>query len=216
MSFPNRRSRYIRVTFSMIVFSITLVFLTVALPELIAPAGAPRETGALKAITTIHTAEVQYYYSYNRFAASLTELGPPASGADGPSAAGLIERDLASGDKGGRAGISTHSQQRLRATRFRPCRISTAPATARRTSRIRAWKFMFITDRNLRPRMIRCRVKPPLLRRHQHQRASRLICLALCSLVSRRRESSAHRLNGSSVVAAPEPATSYSRAVMTR
>ena len=31
----------------------------------------------------------------------LQELGPPASGAHGPSAAELIERDLASGEKGG-------------------------------------------------------------------------------------------------------------------
>ena len=62
---------------------------------------SPRETGAVKAITTIHTAQVQYYSNYNRFATTMQELGPPASGADGPSAAGLIERDLASGEKGG-------------------------------------------------------------------------------------------------------------------
>jgi type IV pilus assembly protein PilA len=63
--------------------------------------GAPRETGAVKAITTIHTAQVQYFSNYGRYAASMQELGPPASGADGPSAANLIERDLASGEKGG-------------------------------------------------------------------------------------------------------------------
>jgi type IV pilus assembly protein PilA len=62
---------------------------------------APRETSCVKAITTINTAQVQYYSNYGRYAASLRELGPPASGAEGPSAAGLIERDLASGEKGG-------------------------------------------------------------------------------------------------------------------
>jgi len=85
----------------LIVIAIILVILTVALPKLNTAVRGARETGAVKAITTIHTAEVQYYSSYNRFAASLQELGPPASGADGPSAAGLIERDLASGEKGG-------------------------------------------------------------------------------------------------------------------
>ena len=85
----------------LIVIAIILVILTVALPKLNNAVRGARETGALKAITTIHTAEVQYYSSYNRFAASLQELGPPVSGAEGPSAAGLVERDLASGEKGG-------------------------------------------------------------------------------------------------------------------
>jgi type IV pilus assembly protein PilA len=58
-------------------------------------------TVPLKAITTIHTAGVMYHSTYGRFAASLRELGPPASGADSASAAGLIEGDLAGGDKGG-------------------------------------------------------------------------------------------------------------------
>ncbi len=48
---------------------------------------------ATKAITTIHTAETQYYSQYGKYATSLTELGP--NGAD------LINRDLASGEKGG-------------------------------------------------------------------------------------------------------------------
>jgi type IV pilus assembly protein PilA len=47
----------------------------------------------MKGITTIHTAEVQYYSSYGRFATSLRELGP--------SGVNLIERDLAGGKKDG-------------------------------------------------------------------------------------------------------------------
>jgi len=62
---------------------------------------APRDTGVIKALTTIHTAQVQFFSRFNRYAASMQELGPPQSGADGPSAAGLIERDLASGEKSG-------------------------------------------------------------------------------------------------------------------
>ena len=101
----DRRRRNPRAGFSLIelliVIAIILVILTVALPKLTNAVRGARETGAVKAITTIHTAQVQFYSSYNRFATTLQELGPPASGAEGPSAAGLIERDLASGEKGG-------------------------------------------------------------------------------------------------------------------
>ena len=100
-----RRRRNPRGGFSLIelliVIAIILVILTVALPRLTTAVRGARETAAVKAITTIHTAEVQYYSSYNRFASTLQELGPPASGAPGPAAAELIERDLASGEKGG-------------------------------------------------------------------------------------------------------------------
>lgn len=104
-SISERRRSKGRAGFSLIelliVIAIILVILTVALPKLTNAVRGARETGAVKAITTIHTAQVQYYSSYNRYAASLQELGPPASGAEGPAAAGLIERDLASGEKGG-------------------------------------------------------------------------------------------------------------------
>ena len=39
-----------------------------------------RETGAIKAISTIHAAQVQYYSNYGRYATTLQELGPPANG----------------------------------------------------------------------------------------------------------------------------------------
>ena len=55
----------------------------------------------MKAITTIHTAETQYYSQYGQYATSLTQLGPPTSGAAGPNGAELIDRDLATGEKGG-------------------------------------------------------------------------------------------------------------------
>jgi type IV pilus assembly protein PilA len=60
-----------------------------------------QETAALKAIQTINTAQVQYNSTFNRYAQSLTELGPPASGNSNASAADLIGGDLASGDKQG-------------------------------------------------------------------------------------------------------------------
>src|SRR5437764_258793 len=85
----------------LIVLAIIGVIMAFALPKLSKALRGARETAAMKAVSTIQTAQVQYYSSFNRFAASMQELGPPASGADGPSAAGLIERDLASGEKGG-------------------------------------------------------------------------------------------------------------------
>src|ERR1035441_9994904 len=60
-----------------------------------------QETAALKAIQTLNTAQVQYNSQFGRFAQSLTELGPPASGTDNASAANLISSDLAAGLKQG-------------------------------------------------------------------------------------------------------------------
>ena len=101
----SNRRRNARAGFSLIelliVIAIILVILTVALPKLTKSVANARETAAIKGITTLHTAQVQYYSSYGRFATSLQELGPPASGAEGPAAAGLIERDIATGEKGG-------------------------------------------------------------------------------------------------------------------
>ena len=62
---------------------------------------AAQETAAIQAIMTIHKAQVQYISQYGRWAASLAELGPPASGSEGPSAANLIGADLAGGLKHG-------------------------------------------------------------------------------------------------------------------
>jgi hypothetical protein len=57
------------------------------------PATYAHEMAAAKAVTTIHTAETQYYSQVGQYAASLTQLGP--------NGANLIDRDLASGKKGG-------------------------------------------------------------------------------------------------------------------
>jgi hypothetical protein len=50
-------------------------------------------TSPLKGIVTLHTAEAEYHFDNDRFAMSLQELGP--------SGANMIDRDLASGEKGG-------------------------------------------------------------------------------------------------------------------
>ena len=56
---------------------------------------------AIAAIQTIHKMEVQYQSQYGRYAVSLTELGPPASGAPSPAAADLIGNDLSNGTNKG-------------------------------------------------------------------------------------------------------------------
>ncbi len=85
----------------LIVIAIILIIITIAVPKLSRARMYSQETAALGAIRTIHTAQVQYYSQYGRYATSLTELGPPASGSANPSAADLIGNDLAGGDKSG-------------------------------------------------------------------------------------------------------------------
>jgi hypothetical protein len=57
------------------------------------PTRYAREMAAVRAITTIDTAETQYYSQFGMYAAALAQLGP--------NGAGLIDRDLASGEKDG-------------------------------------------------------------------------------------------------------------------
>jgi prepilin-type N-terminal cleavage/methylation domain-containing protein len=85
----------------MIVIAIILIIATIALPKLNRAKMYAHETAAIKTIQTIHTAQTQYQSQFGKFAASLTELGPPQSGQPGPQAADLIDNNLASGEKSG-------------------------------------------------------------------------------------------------------------------
>jgi type IV pilus assembly protein PilA len=85
----------------LIVIAIILIIVTVALPKLNNATRYAHETAALKAIQTINTMQVQYNSQYGRYATSLAELGPPASGAATASAADLIDSNLAAGEKSG-------------------------------------------------------------------------------------------------------------------
>src|SRR5258706_13268918 len=55
------------------------------------------EMSAIHNVRTICGAQVQYYLVYNRYATSLSELGPPSDGKPGPSFADLLPADLAAG-----------------------------------------------------------------------------------------------------------------------
>jgi type IV pilus assembly protein PilA len=85
----------------LIVIAIILIIITIALPKLSRARMYSQETAAIAAIRTLHTAQVQFNSQYGRYAASLAELGPPASGAANPSAADLIGNDLSGGLKSG-------------------------------------------------------------------------------------------------------------------
>jgi type IV pilus assembly protein PilA len=99
--FNPRRRRGFSLIELLIVIAIILIIITIAMPKLTNAKKFAQETAALRAIQTIHTAEVQYNSQYGRYAVSLTELGPPASGAASAASADLINNDLANGTKQG-------------------------------------------------------------------------------------------------------------------
>ena len=80
----------------LIVIAIILVIVTIAVPQYNKQMMSAHETAAIQAIQTIHAVETQYYSQFGRYAVSLAELGPPASGA-----ADLISKDLSEGKKSG-------------------------------------------------------------------------------------------------------------------
>lgn len=85
----------------LIVIAIILIIVTIAVPKLNNARMNASETAAIGALRAIHEAQVQYYSTYGRYAATLPELGPPTSGAPSPAAADLLQDDMASGSKGG-------------------------------------------------------------------------------------------------------------------
>ena len=85
----------------LIVVAIILVIVTIAVPQYNKQMMSAHETAAQQAIQTLHAVETQYYSQFGRYAVSLAELGPPASGNAGPAAADLISKDLSEGKKSG-------------------------------------------------------------------------------------------------------------------
>jgi type IV pilus assembly protein PilA len=98
---PNRKRRGFSLIELMIVIAIILIIATIALPKLNRAKMYAHETACIKTIQTLHTAQTQYQSQFGKFAASLTELGPPQSGQPGPQSADLIDGNLASGEKSG-------------------------------------------------------------------------------------------------------------------
>jgi prepilin-type N-terminal cleavage/methylation domain-containing protein len=101
MKLNRRRSQGFSLIELLIVIAIILIIATIALPKLNKARMYAMETAAIAHIRTLHTAQTQYFSMFGKFAPSLVELGPPASGNSNASAADLIPSDLATGDKGG-------------------------------------------------------------------------------------------------------------------
>ncbi len=95
------RRRGVALSELLLVIAIILVIVTIAVPQYNKQMMSAHETAAIQAIQTIHAVETQYYSQFGRYAVSLAELGPPASGAAGPAAADLISKDLTEGKKSG-------------------------------------------------------------------------------------------------------------------
>ena len=85
----------------LIVISIILVILAIAVPKMNTQMQGAREMAVIREIGSIHQAETQYYSQFGKYAATLSQLGPPVSGADGPEAANILPKVLADGKKNG-------------------------------------------------------------------------------------------------------------------
>ena len=81
----------------MIVIAIILIIAAIAVPKLSSQKQLAQEMGAIKQLGSIHQAQLQYYGQFGRYANTLAELGPPASGAAGPQAADLLPKSLTDG-----------------------------------------------------------------------------------------------------------------------
>jgi type IV pilus assembly protein PilA len=96
-----RRQRGFSLIELLIVIAIILIIAAIAVPKMNNQVMAAHEMAAIRQVGTIHQAETQFYSQFGRYAASLAELGPPASGAASPAAADLIPKVLADGKNSG-------------------------------------------------------------------------------------------------------------------
>jgi type IV pilus assembly protein PilA len=88
----------------LIVIAIILILMLMAIPTIGSLKKKANETSAINSVQTIAKAELQYESSYpaNGYACTLASLGgDPNSGAPSPTAAQILQADLASGYKSG-------------------------------------------------------------------------------------------------------------------
>jgi type IV pilus assembly protein PilA len=85
----------------LIVIAIILIIVGIAVPKFNSARMNANETAVINEVKSIHTAQTQYLSQFGKFAATLAELGPPASGGPGPQAADLLPNSLVGGDKDG-------------------------------------------------------------------------------------------------------------------
>jgi type IV pilus assembly protein PilA len=85
----------------LVAIAIILIIVSIAIPVLKTAQLNAKETAVIKEVQTIYQAQTQYASQFGKYAASLTELGPPRQGASSPQAAFLIPHSLAKGEKDG-------------------------------------------------------------------------------------------------------------------
>lgn len=87
----------------LIVVAIILVIAAIAIPNLLRSKAAANEASAVGSLRSLNTAEVTYATTYpgTGFACTLGQLGGSGSGSATSAAAGLIDANLASGEKSG-------------------------------------------------------------------------------------------------------------------
>ena len=91
----------------LIVIAIILIILAIAVPKLGSARQNATETVVIREVKTIHEGQTQYMSQFGKYATTLAELGPPASGGPGPQASDLIPASLASGEKDGYTFVMT-------------------------------------------------------------------------------------------------------------
>jgi type II secretory pathway pseudopilin PulG len=91
----NNAMKYVLIVFACVAgFAVLwLIAMAVALPKLTGARRMAQEMSAVHAITTLNTAETQYYSQFGHYAATLQDLGPASSA--------LIDTALASGENHG-------------------------------------------------------------------------------------------------------------------
>ncbi len=85
----------------LIVVAIILIIGAIAIPKLNTARMQAQEMAAISQIRTIHQGQTMYFSQFGKYAQTLQELGPPASGQPGPNGADLVPGDLAAGLKSG-------------------------------------------------------------------------------------------------------------------
>ena len=85
----------------MIVVAIIFIILAIAVPKYNNARMQANELSAIRMLGTIHTTQAQYQSQFGKYAITLQELGPPASGQPGPAAADLLPGELSKGKKSG-------------------------------------------------------------------------------------------------------------------
>ena len=95
----------------LIVIAIILILAAIAVPRLNTARMQAQELAAVRTLTTLHTAQAQYFSQFGHFAENLAQLGPPAGGNAGPAAADLVSTDMAAGQKSGYVFTLTASKE---------------------------------------------------------------------------------------------------------